>query len=57
VKLGDEVVLDKSEVSDWMYIDDGLLVGGYTVLELRSQMSEEERKQFDASMPFKIKEG
>jgi uncharacterized protein YegJ (DUF2314 family) len=55
VKVGDEVEVEKSEASDWMFIDDGWLVGGYTVVELRAQMGEEERKVFDASVPFKVK--
>lgn len=55
VKVGDEVEVEKSEASDWMFVDDGWLTGGYTVVELRAQMGEEERKVFDASVPFKVK--
>ena len=55
VKMGDEVTLDKSDASDWMIIDDGYLIGGYTILALRDQMPEAEQKEFDASFPYKTK--
>ena len=46
---------DKSDASDWMIIDDGYLIGGYTILALRDQMPEAEQKEFDASFPYKTK--
>jgi uncharacterized protein YegJ (DUF2314 family) len=54
VKLGDEVVVAKEEVSDWMYIDDGKLVGGYTMRVMRDGLSPEERADFDRSVPFRV---
>jgi uncharacterized protein YegJ (DUF2314 family) len=44
----------RSRVSDWMYIDDGRLVGGTSIRLLRNRMSAAERKDFDRSIPFKI---
>lgn len=55
LKLGDEVTFEKSDISDWMFIDDGFLIGGRTLVVLRDQMSEAEQKEFDASFPYKIK--
>ena len=55
VKIGDEVTLEKSEASDWMIIDDGYLIGGYTIIALRDAMPDNERKEFDSSFPFKIR--
>ena len=46
------VEFDPRYISDWMYIDHGKLVGGYTTRLLRQRMSPEERKQFDASVPY-----
>ena len=37
--------------SDWMYVDHGKLVGGYT---LRDRLSPSERPEFDRSVPFKV---
>lgn len=54
VKLGDTVTAEKSEISDWMYVQDGRLVGGYTIRVLRDQMGESERKEMDQSLPFKV---
>lgn len=54
VHLGDPVVADKERISDWMYVDSGHLVGGYTIRALRERMSAEERKAFDAALPFAI---
>ena len=40
------------EVTDWMFIDRGKLVGGYTTKLIRQLMSAEEREAFDASLPY-----
>jgi uncharacterized protein YegJ (DUF2314 family) len=47
IKLGDTVLVEKSEISDWMYIEENKLRGGYTIRALRNKMSESEKKQFD----------
>lgn len=47
IKLGDTVLVEKSEISDWMYLDENKLRGGYTIRVLRNKMSETEKKQFD----------
>lgn len=47
VKLDDTIEIKNANISDWMYIDNQKLRGGYTVRLLRSRMTEQERKQFD----------
>ena len=47
VKIGDNIEIDKNNISDWMYIDKGKLRGGYTIRLLRNRMSVAERQQFD----------
>ena len=42
-----------AQVSDWMYVQDGKLVGGYTSRVLRNRMSEGERKELDAKIPYR----
>jgi uncharacterized protein YegJ (DUF2314 family) len=54
MKLGDPVEIRAGQVSDWMAIDDGRLVGGYTVRVLRERMSADERAAFDAQMEFTV---
>ncbi len=48
VKLGDEVTVAKEDVSDWMIIDGGKLVGGYTIRVLHDRMNADEQAQLDA---------
>lgn len=48
VKLGDEVVVNTDNLSDWMYYDKNIVKGAYTVKVLRKTMTDEERKQMDS---------
>jgi uncharacterized protein YegJ (DUF2314 family) len=43
LKLGDEVTMKVSQLSDWMYIKDGEIVGGYTVKVLMDKQKQEEK--------------
>ena len=54
VRRGDRVVIDMERITDWMYVDRGHLVGGFTLRALRTGMSEAARKAFDATLPFEI---
>jgi uncharacterized protein YegJ (DUF2314 family) len=54
VKLGDAVTVAPAEISDWMYIDNGKLVGGQTLRALRDAATPAERAEFDKSVPFTI---
>ena len=53
-KIGDELKVAKGEISYWMYVDDGKLIGGYTLRVLRDSLTEAERREFDADLPFTI---
>lgn len=53
-KMGDTVNIDNKNISDWMYIENGKLFGGYTIKVLRNRMSETERKQFDTESGMQI---
>ena len=54
VKLGDDVSVEPSRVVDWMYIEDGRMVGGYMQRVLRDRMTPEQRRRYDESRTFKI---
>jgi Uncharacterized protein conserved in bacteria len=56
VKLGDKVKIDPAKISDWMFVEDGKLRGGYTIRLIRKRMTEEERKTFDTDLPFVIED-
>ena len=54
VKAGQAVSVRPNHISDWMYVDHGVLVGGFTVRALRDALSPAERAELDKSLPFKI---
>lgn len=54
VKFGQPVSVRPTEISDWMYVDNGRLVGGYTLRLLRERMSPSERAEFDERAPFRV---
>ena len=54
VCFGDQVTIPDNQIADWMFIDNGKLVGGYTLRVMRSHLSPEERKEFDKNIAFTI---
>lgn len=54
LKAHDTTSVSRDSVSDWMAIDGGRLVGGYSIRLLRSRMNAEERAQFEKEAPFKF---
>jgi len=54
VKNGDSAEVEPSKISDWMFVDEGKLVGGYTLRVLRDSMSPAERAEFDKSVDFVV---
>jgi uncharacterized protein YegJ (DUF2314 family) len=54
LKLGQLVSVKPSEISDWLYIDHGKLVGGYTVRVHYNELSPKEKQEFDRAADFKI---
>jgi uncharacterized protein YegJ (DUF2314 family) len=55
LKLGDKVPVDMTKVSDWMYIEDGYLVGGKSLLYFYDRMNAAEKKQFLDETGLKIR--
>jgi|KBSSwiStaDraftv2_1062776.scaffolds.fasta_scaffold08915_13 uncharacterized protein YegJ (DUF2314 family) len=56
VKYGDSVIVRRSEITDWMYLDNNVLRGGYTIREIRNQLTKEERIKMDKDLGFKIED-
>ncbi len=54
VKLGQVVTVYPKEITDWLYVDNGNLVGGYTVRVHYSELSPKEKQEFDREADFKI---
>jgi uncharacterized protein YegJ (DUF2314 family) len=54
LKFMERVQIDISKLSDWMYVDNNKLVGGFTTRLLRKRMSPSDRKEMDAKCGFTI---
>jgi uncharacterized protein YegJ (DUF2314 family) len=54
VKLGEQVCFPLERLSDWLYVEKGKAVGGFTIRVLRTRMSEQERQEHDSHYPFQF---
>ena len=54
VKMGDRVSVNPNEISDWAYVDNGNLVGGYTIQVLYKELSPERRRELENENRFHI---
>jgi uncharacterized protein YegJ (DUF2314 family) len=54
LKLGQLVSVKPNEISDWLYVDHGKLVGGYTVRVQHDELSPKEKQEFDRAADFRI---
>lgn len=54
LKLGQVVSVDPNQISDWLYVDNGKLVGGYTVRAHYDELSPQQKHEFDRAADFKI---
>ena len=51
----ERVEFHPSQISDWLYVEDCYMVGGFTIQVIRSLLSEAERAEYDAHAPYKFK--
>jgi uncharacterized protein YegJ (DUF2314 family) len=56
VKAGATLIVPREQVSDWIVVDGGKLVGGYTMRVLRSRLPENERAAFDEQNGIRIED-
>ena len=54
VKIGQKVTVAPGKISDWMYVENGKLVGGQTLRALRDALTPAERTDFDKGLPFRM---
>jgi len=47
LEMGDSVVVDPMDVSDWMIVEGEQFYGGFTIYVLRATMTDSERAKFD----------
>jgi uncharacterized protein YegJ (DUF2314 family) len=48
VKIGQQMSVEALKISDWMFVENGKLVGGYTIRVLRDTVPANERADFEA---------
>jgi uncharacterized protein YegJ (DUF2314 family) len=54
VKVGKLVSVNPDEISDWTFVDNGKLVGGYTIRAHYRELSPEQKKEFDQAANFRM---
>ncbi|PWS33627.1 YegJ family protein [Pedobacter paludis] len=57
VKLNQKIGIDRNLISDWMTIENGRLIGGYTIRAIRDGVPDAEKPAFDNSIGLYIDEG
>lgn len=56
VKLGARIKLNRDNITDWMYAENGVLRGGFTIRLIRRRMNDQEKQQFDSNFQLRIEE-
>jgi uncharacterized protein YegJ (DUF2314 family) len=54
IKFGDTVEVNRHDLSDWMYIKNDRVVGGYTIKAVYFSLSESEKRQMEKELGAKI---
>jgi uncharacterized protein YegJ (DUF2314 family) len=56
LEFGQKIRVDEKDILDWMIVEDGKLIGGYTIRLAMQRMSPEERERFLASLDYVIED-
>ena len=56
LEAGEKVTIKEEDIVDWMLVEDGKLVGGYTIRLALQRMSPEEREQFLETLDYTIED-
>jgi uncharacterized protein YegJ (DUF2314 family) len=54
LKMGKKITVKEKDIIDWMIVQDGKLIGGYTIRLAVQRMSPEEREQFLKTLDYSI---
>lgn len=57
VGTGKEIGVPAENICDWMIVEEGRLIGGYTIRAGRDELDEKEKTSFDRKLGFIIDEG
>ncbi|SRR6266498_211150 len=56
LKFGQKITIDEKDIVDWMIVEDGKLIGGYTIRLAMQRMSPDERERFLKSLDYSIED-
>lgn len=56
LEAGEKITIDEKDIIDWMLVEDGKLIGGYTIRLAVQRMSPEEREQFLETLDYTIED-
>ncbi|HET6824232.1 MAG TPA: DUF2314 domain-containing protein [Anaerolineales bacterium] len=56
LEAGEKVTIHEEDIVDWMIVEDGKLVGGYTIRLAVQRMSPEERERFLETLDYTIED-
>ena len=56
LEVGEKIKVDEEDILDWMIVEDGKLLGGYTIRLAVQRMSAEERKRLLESLDYSIED-
>ena len=54
LKIGTRASVNPDEISDWSYVENGQLVGGYTIRVLYAELSPEEKQDLEKRADFHV---
>lgn len=54
VAAGDRVWVSPSAVTDWVVVEDGMMIGGFTVMELRRSLTPKQRQEHDRAAGYRF---
>lgn len=56
LEAGEKITIDEEDIVDWMIVEDGKLIGGYTIRLAVQRMSSGEREQFLETLDYTIED-
>lgn len=56
LEAGEKITIKEKDILDWMIVEDGKLIGGYTIRLAVERMSPDERKRFLETLDYSIED-
>ena len=56
LEMGETITVNKEDIVDWMIVEEGKLIGGYTIRLAVQRMSAEERQRFLETLDYSIED-